>query len=232
MKITETSVSAKRVWRHNMLHISNKRRVVCAPDNVAGTNFGMVQPGTHMAKLTSGANSGKWRPCGIAVVSVIATTKNYCDVTDASNIFIGDVVGVYETKEEGAEGTQNATGRNVTAVDKTTVPNRVTFDGAAVTSAVGEYLLVENAYITEGILDQEHDFAVLSSQTASDAFLHLALEGTAIEEQLIGHCPLNAHIMAGGVHRSALLLALDATLKLGELISSFAGIQIYSAATK
>ena len=167
MKYKTTSKVAKNVWRFNTLRIDNKIERRCSPFNAALTNFGLVKAGTHMAKITSGDQADYYRPCGIAVVSAVAAGTNYVDVTDAANIFVGDVVGVYETKEEGTEGTQNATGRAVTIVDKVTVPNRVTFDGAVNTSAVGEYLIVENAYLTEGILDEEIDFAVLSGVTAS-----------------------------------------------------------------
>ena len=228
MKYSTQTYLAKRVWRFNTLRIDNKIERRLAPENAAGTNYGLIQAGTHMAQVLSGANAGLYRPCGIAVIATADTTVNTVEVTDASNIYVGDVVGIYETKEAGTEGTQNATGRTVTNVDKTSTPNTVTFDGAAVAAvAEDEYLLVENAYITEGILDEEVDHSVLGGQTADVSDGTLALEGHALEAQLIGHCPLSALIMQGGVIRSELLLALDPTLLLGEYITTYAGIKLH-----
>ena len=228
MRYSTTTQPAKRIWRFNTLRIDNKIERRCSPENASGQNFGLVQAGTHMAQVTTGAKAGLYRPCGIAVISVIDSAVNTVSVTDDSAIFVGDVVGIYETKETGTEGTQNATARNVTSVDRTSAPNTITFDGAAVANvAAGEYVLVENAYITEGILDEEIDFSVLGSATAQVKDGTLALEGHALTSQLVGHCPLNALIMQGGVIRSALLLALDASLLLGELESTYAGIKLH-----
>lgn len=235
MQYSESTKTAKTVWRFNTLRADNKIERRAAPDSgeTSAANFGLVKAGTHMAKMTSAGavtdRSGLYRPCGIAVIATADTSVNTVDVTDASGIFVGDVVGIYETKEEGTEGTQNATGRNVTAVDKTSTPNTVTFDGAAVAAvAVDEYLLVENAYITEGILDEDVDLSVLGTETAQVKDVTLAIEGHALTSKLVAHCPLNALIMQGGVIRSALLLALDATLLLGEYESTYAGIKLHS----
>lgn len=232
MNYTETTYTAKRIWRFNTLGIENKIERRCAPDagETTSVNFGVVQPGTHMAKITSGSRSGLYRPCGLAVIETANTSVNTVDVTDGSNIYTGDKIGIYQSKETsgGTEGTQLATARTVTAVDKTSTPNTVTFDGAAVAAvSVDDLVVVENAYLSEGILDEEHDFSVLGNQTAQIKDLTLALQGHALADKLIGHCPLNALIMQGGVIRSALLLALDATLLLGEYTTAYAGIKLH-----
>lgn len=69
----------------------------------------------------------------MATCTVLGSNVNYIDVGTAQYVNVGDVVDIVNA----AGATQGAAARNVTAVDRITVPNRITFDGATLSPQVG-----------------------------------------------------------------------------------------------
>lgn len=81
----------------------------------------------------------------LCTASTSGTTVNYIDTLSAQWVNIGDVVDVVN----GSGTVQGAAGRTVTAIDRTSSPNRVTFDGAAVSPAAGWGLVRTGNYNKE-----------------------------------------------------------------------------------
>jgi hypothetical protein len=69
----------------------------------------------------------------MATATATGTTVNYLDVGTAQYVNVGDVIDVVN----GAGTLQGASGRLVTAIDRAASPNRITFDGATVSPAIG-----------------------------------------------------------------------------------------------
>lgn len=69
----------------------------------------------------------------MATATASGTTVNYMDVDTAQYTSVGDVIDIVN----GSGTLQGTAARTVTAVDTTTSPNRITFDGAALSPAIG-----------------------------------------------------------------------------------------------
>jgi hypothetical protein len=69
----------------------------------------------------------------MATATVGTTTQNYLDVLTAQYVNVGDVVDVVNA----AGAVQGASGRTVTAINRTSSPQRITVDGATFTSSAG-----------------------------------------------------------------------------------------------
>lgn len=69
----------------------------------------------------------------MATATATGTTVNYLDVGTAQYVNVGDVIDVVN----GAGTLQGTSGRTVTVVDRASTPNRITFDGATVSPAIG-----------------------------------------------------------------------------------------------
>lgn len=81
----------------------------------------------------------------MATATVGGTTVNYLDVLTAQWVNVGDVVDVVNA----AGAVQGAAGRTVTAIDRVTSPNRITFDGAALSPSAGWGLVRTGNYNRE-----------------------------------------------------------------------------------
>ncbi len=185
-------VAAKPVWRVNGIREDNTRGYLLDGENSAGTSFGEVKAGTVMALHESG--SGKVRPSGAAQVDGLQAGVNDIIVDSALNIFIGDVVTLYDP-----DGTVVAAARNVTNVVQAT--NTITIDGGVVTAADNGFLLADSGYIPVGILHDQPDTIrrVASTNVEREHHITVGLEGNAKEASVIGITDLTRKMLAGGI---------------------------------
>jgi hypothetical protein len=185
-------IAAKRKWRKNSIHDDNNDSGLLAAQitAAAGTYMGEILAGTVLA-LDS---NGDLRPSAIAQADGAVTAANDIVLVDDLTLFVGDIVDVLA-----ADGTSIATARTITAIDRST--KTITIDGAAVTMADGDYVLVDGEWIPVGILhDQEETRRIVNGAVAGrNPHVTFGLEGNAIEGQLIGLTDLTKKILAGGV---------------------------------
>lgn len=210
----ETTVAAKPIWRENGVHDNNTRGYLLDGQNLAGTSFGEVKAGTVLAAMAS----GKVRPSGAAQVQGAQVGVNEIDVDSALNIFLSDVVTLYD-----ADGTVVAAARNVTAVDKTSTPNTVTIDGAVVTAADNGFILVDSGYIPVGILEDQPDTLrrVAGTNIEREHLVTVGLEGHARTAEVIGLTDLTTKMLAGGIVEVA--STFDGVPADGQFVSLVAG---------
>lgn len=187
----ETSVTRKATWRANGLHKENTRGYLLDGQNAAGTSFGMVPAGTVLALKSN----GKARPSGAAQVLGAQVGVTEINVDDASNIFVGDVITLYDP-----DGTVVTAADAVTAVDKTSTPNTVTITTSS-TAANDGFILVDGGYLPIGILEDQPDTLrrVSGQNIEREHTVTVALEGNAKTSQVKGLTDLTSKMLAGGI---------------------------------
>lgn len=184
-------VASKPVWRVNGIHETNTRGYLLDGENSAGTSFGEIKAGTVMALHESG--SGKVRPSGAAQVDGVQVAVTDIVVDSTLNIFVGDVVTLYE-----ADGTVIEAAANVTAVVPGT--NTITID-ATVTTTDDGFLLVDGGYIPVGIMHDQPDTIrrVAATNVEREHHITVGLEGHAKTASVIGLVDLTQKMLAGGI---------------------------------
>lgn len=187
-----TSLTRKNTWRRNGIHKTNTRGYLLDGQNLAGTSFGEVLAGTVMALKAN----GKARPAGAAQNQAAQVGVNEINVDDANNIFVADVVTVYD-----ALGNIIAASRDVTAVDKTSSPNTVTVDGAVLTTVEDGQILVDAGWVPVGILEDQPDTVRRTGgvNIEREHSITVGLEGNALTARCFGLTDLTALTLAGGV---------------------------------
>jgi hypothetical protein len=215
---SETSITRKNEWRKNGIHKENTRGYLMDGQNAAGTSFGVVLAGTVMALKAN----GKARPSGAAQVQGAQVGVNEIDVDDASNIFLSDVISLYDI-----DGTVVAAARNVTGVDKTSTPNTVTIDGAVVTAEDNGFLLVDDGWIPIGVLEDQPDTIrrVSGTNVEREHLVTVGQQGNAQESRLIGMVDLTKKMLAGGMLEVA--TTFDGMPADGQFQSLVAGFLFY-----
>jgi hypothetical protein len=104
-----------------------------AAANATSVAFGKIQGGTPIGLITA---TDEVRPCGKALITAAAGPVNVVTVGSTANLRVGDIIDVYDVSGEALL----ADGVNITALTATTV----TFDGAAITVAIGDIVRLDN----------------------------------------------------------------------------------------
>lgn len=178
-QISVQSADSASAGNQAILRVDWARSRTGAADN-GTTEFLKYEGGTVVARIATG---GKFRPLGYVNPPVVSSANSWTmtnGAADAVNFFVGDTVDFTQ-----ADGTSIATGRTITALNKST--GAVTVDGAALTLAVTDLMFNDDVTIDgDGdvglVCDSQETFSGVDDTGAAvyeDAGLRVMYAGVA-----------------------------------------------------